>query len=642
MKQFSFSLAVLAVLSLATSATAQNTFELCPVDIDAACLEAIADHVITDQPTITDRQVLALRYANTLMSKAPNHARRLIETFSHGADWQTLRSIAGQYSENGQTADAAMLILAATESTAKDTNPSDKIYNMLILAEDAAKIGEFDLTRRIHNTIIPHLPGRLDTNIPLKEELRLARLMTLYGWPQDAHPVLDAAYTMSKQIPQDSLDYGYTLTRLVNVSILSGHHALRQQLEADIAVFLTRAEPHIQTNVIKEHITALVKAGKIEDAKETADEYGLVFDQAVQYEAHFFLEAESGYFPGIPDSSLRRFEAMFVEIKRPNLQTQFLDALARQMVDERMFDDLEAVLDRTTDPKLRSYIVRELMIYHAQKQGDAKTAADLYFSERPQIVRDFLVFGTFREQHALNLTASGLLEAGDLERGGQLADEVFKLWTEDQSDRRSLPTSLFQALAIAGDEDRIGIWYAALDDPNDKMEVLIWSLYTQVDAGQFDKVGPVREQLKGLVPLFSDVQRNNVTSFLAAGLHNPTQREVALKKLYHLDIAIVLALFRFNHSAQARDLLEEIEVEKATLISIFAAFGDLDQARTLFEEMKMDETYPLVAHMEILDATIRAGDTDQANIEKHAILDNLLLGTIEAQHMIYIADLMHP
>lgn len=612
MKQCKFSLVIGVALSVATSAVGRNASELCPADVDAKCLEAIADHVISEQPEQAQRQTLALDYAAWLVSKTPGHAGRLVQEFSDGAGWQSLRSVANRFAEAGQTEEAATLIWAALEARARDPNPSVKVLDMLLMAEDAADINDLDLARRIHGAIIPYLSGEISGVLPFAKDLRLARLMSLYGWPEDAHTVLDEVYGQLPQMQQESLSYGFTLTGLVTVAVLSGRHDLQQRLEADIATLLMRADPQVQNDVRKSHVRALTEAGLIEEAKSQAARYGLDFDVTVQHVPDMFLRRESEYFPGIAADTLRRFEAMFSAVESPALKADFLAHLVSQMNQDKQYDGLDGLLASVADQALPADLVGQLMISYARERADAQTAADLYFSERPGFVVKFPSSGTFRWQYPLSLTARGLLEAGDLERGGELADEVLELWHADQSDLRVLDSLLVEALAAAGDARRVGEWYSASDEPDHQMYVLIAALRAKVNSGQFQEVSSGRSQLNDMLSLFSDAEREP-PAFWPPNWPYLTLREEAANELSQLDETIAIAL--------ARD-------------------GQLTEARRLLETLSDDEAYPWRAHLEFARATARVGNIDQAVVIKRTILDQLLDGGIETRQLPFVANAM--
>ncbi|MEM9844029.1 MAG: hypothetical protein AAF965_04465 [Pseudomonadota bacterium] len=612
MKHFKFCLALGVTLSVATSAIGQNASDFCPADIDAACLEAVADHVISKQPQEAQRQTLALDYAAVLLSKTPDHASRLVQEFSQGADWRSLRRIGNRFADAGQTEQAASLIWAAVEARAQDPNPRAKALDMLLMVEDAADINDLDLARRIHGAIVPHLPGELSGFVPFSEELRLTRLMSLYGWPEDAHTILDQIYGQLPEMPQESLNYGLTLTRLVTVAVLTGHHDLHQKLEADIRALLMRADRQVQNDVQQAHVTALAEAGLIEQAKVLTTKYGLNFDLTIQNVPHLFLTKESEYFPGIAVDTLRRFEAMFAAVENPATQADFLAKLASRMIQDKQYDGLDGLLARVTDQTLRADLVRELIIYHAREREDYQTAADLYFSERPEFVAKFPSLGTFRGQYPLSLTARGLLESGDLERGGEIADEVLKLWQTDQSDGRRLDALLVGALAKIGDNERLGQWYSASDEPRHQMDVLISALRAQVNSGQFQEVSSVQTQLNEMLPLFSDAERD-APVYWPEDQPYPTLREEAAEKLLRLNESIIIALARTDQPSEARRLLEALNN------------GDV---------------YPWRAQLEVARATARAGENNQASEANRAILDQLLQGGIETRQLPYVVNAM--
>lgn len=612
MKKFKLSLFFGVVLNVATSASGQNASMFCPAEIDTACLEALADHIMSEQPEEAQRQTLALDYAAVLLSKTPDHASRLVQEFSQGAGWRSLRRIGNKFAEAGQTEEAASLIWAALEARAKDPNPRAKVLDMLLMVEDAADTDDLDLARRIHGAIVSHLPGELSGFVPFSDELRLTRLMSLYGWPEDAHAILDTVYGQLPQMPQESWNYGYTLTRLVTVAALSGHHDLHQRLEADIAALLMSADPHVQNDVGKAHVTALTEAGLIEQATSQTEKYGLDFDLTVQNVPHMFLTQESEYFPGIASDTLRRFEAMYAAVESPAMKADFLAKLASRMIQDKQYDGLDGLLTRVTDQTVRADLVRQLMIYHARERDDAQTAADLYFSERPEFVAKFPNLGTFLGQYPLSLTARGLLEAGDLERGGEIADEVLELWHADQSDRRRLDSLLVGALAAAGDEKRVGEWYSASDEPGHQMDVLITSLRAKVNFGQFQEVSSAQTQLNDMLPLFSDAERDP-PAFWPQNQPYPTLREEVADKLSRLDETIAIALVRD---------------------------GQLTEARRMLDTLNDGETYPWRARLEFAMATARVGNIDQAVEIKRAILDRLLQGGIETRQLPYVVNAM--
>lgn len=590
-------LAVLTTLALTTSVQGKTAYDFCPTYINASCLDNIAEHFITGVADTSERQKLVLEYAKMMTPKAPDQAARLINKHTKHADWESLRRLANAFAKVGHTKEAARFIWSATQARANDPNSRVKVLDMLLMVEDAADIKDLILARRIHNAIVPHLPGNTGGFVPLSDELRVARLMALYGWPKDAHPFLEAAYSQLKTLPQDSQNYGFTLTRFVTVLALTGHNKIYQQAKADISRFLTVAKPNIRHQVKRSYITALVQAGKIKDAKVKATEYGLDFDKTIQNVPHLFFQNESEYFPGIPDDTLRRFEAMLAAVESPTLKATFITKLASRMIQDKQFDKLDTLLDRVKDPKFRSDLVLELMIYHGRERKDAKTAADLYFAEKPKLTPKLPQLGTFLQRYPLSLTASGLLKTGDIKRGGQLADVVFRLWNADKSNHRRLEILLIGALAVAGDADRVNMWYAASNDPGHKMGVLFWTLHAQVNAGKFSNKDDILKQAKELLPLISNEVRGGRSM------------------LDELRIEIVMALAKHDRLAEAKKAL--------------AALGER-------------EKHLWRAELAIAKAAARAGDINLANATKRAILNKLLDGAIEMHQMPYVINAMHP
>ncbi len=612
MKGSRLSLVLGIALSIVTPAIGQDAAVLCPVEIDTMCLETIADHVIAAQPEEAQRQSLALNYAAVLVSKTPDHASRLIREFSQGANCYSLMRAADSLAAGGQTEEAAGLIWAAAEARAQDPELRAKVLDMLLLVEDAAKINDLALARRILGTIVPYLPGDYYELVPFSDALRLTRLMSLYGWPEDAHPILDAVYALLPNMVQDSRVYGVTLTRLMTVAVLSGQHDLHQKLEVDISHFLMRAVPRVQNEVKRSYVTALAKAGLIEQATARAAEYGLDFDETIRHVPHPFFGEESDYYPGIADDTLRRFEAILAAVKSPAIKAEFLAELAGKMIENKQYDGLDGLLERVTDPALRGDLVRELMIYHARERDDAHTAANLYFAEKPEFVANPFNSGTLLARYPLSLTAQGLLEAGDLERGGELADEVLKLWLADQSNRRRLETLLVGALATVGDRKRVNEWYTASDDPGHKMDVLIAVARAQANAGEFGEINSIRAQLTELFSQLPDVERS-APAFWPEGLPYLTPREELTARLAGLDESIAIALAKADQPIKARKILEAREGAN---------------------------TYPWRAELEIANAVARGGDKDQAADIKRAILDQLLQGGIDARSLPYVINAM--
>ncbi|GGO56285.1 hypothetical protein SAMN05444398_10546 [Roseovarius pacificus] len=612
-------LLALATLGLGAPAQAQSAVEFCPADIDASCLSAVADHIINAEADPTARRELALRYAAMLLPKAPDHATRLIETYTANADWRSLRRMADAFAAAGQTEPAGKLIWAATETLAEAPPTSRyKALDMLPMAEDAAEIGDMDLARRIHGAVAPHLPKERGRHITLSKGLRLARLMALYGWPEDAHPILETLYQTAKSVPQDSQQYGLLLTHLTSVSVLAEYDKLHRKAENDISEFLDLAAPKARKLVQSSHVTALAEAGRVEDAIGRAREYGLSFDTAIQNMSSLlfqdtsmlFLETESDYFPRISDDTLRRYEAMLTAIESPALKAVFLQNLARHILTERHDEGIDTLLDRVTDPRQRSVLVFQLMLYHADERKDAATAADLYFSEMPSLIPEVPSLG----QYEISLTAQGVLEAGDVERGGQLADVVLRLWIADHKNRhRRVDRALVAALAAAGDEDRVTMWSEASDDPGHKLDVLAWSLRGQANAGRFGNKDIIFGQLEDLLPLISDT-KDEPPAYWPKDRPNPTPREMARNTVNSLRADMVAALAEHDRLAEAADA---------------------------FAEISDNEPYPWRAQLAIANAFARTANTQEATEAKRVILDKALDGTIGEQ-MPAMINAMHP
>ncbi len=613
-----FCLLALASLGLGAPVQAQSAVEFCPADIDASCLSAVADHIINAETDPTARRELALRYAAMLLPKAPDHAIRLTETYTANADWRSLRRMADAFAAAGQTEPAGKLIWAATETLAEAPATSRyKALDMLPMAEDAAEIGDMDLARRIHGAVAPHLPKERGRHITLSKGLRLARLMALYGWPEDAHPILETLYQTAKSVPQDSQQYGLLLTHLTSVSVLTEYDKLHRKAENDISEFLDIAAPEARKLVQSSHVTALAEAGRVEDAIGRAREYGLSFDTAIQNMSSLlfqdtsmlFLETESDYFPRISDDTLRRYEAMLTAIESPTLKAVFLQNLARHILRERHDEGIDTLLDRVTDPRQRSVLVLQLMLYHADERKDAATAADLYFSEMPSLIPGVPSLGRYE----ISLTAQGLLEAGDPGRGGQLADVVLRLWSADRDNRRRVDRALVAALAAAGDEGRVTKWFEASDDPAHKLDVLVWSLRGQANAGRFGNKDIVFAQLEDLLPLISDAKREP-PAYWPKDRPNPSPKEEARNNVNRLRADVVAALAEHDRLAEATDA--------------FAGISD-------------DELYPWRAQLAIANAFARTANTQKATEAKRVILDKALDGTIGEQ-MPAMINAMHP
>jgi hypothetical protein len=602
----------ISVLALPVSADRASQF--CPITITEHCLADIADRVIADQSDEDDRAALALLYVDVTESRLARSDLTTINADTQDGDWRSLRRSGRALGNTDQFDEAHDLLWAAAQTRANDPNERVKILDILLIAEDAADIDDLALARAVHELAAQHLPGTLDGFVPFSEEIRLARLLALYGWPEVAHSFLDTLYPKLREMPTESQTYGYTLTRLIEIFILVSHDVLLAQAEADLAVFLQKVDPEICGVVQKEYVASLARAGRVASAQEYAAAHGIEFSEALRNASHFFLQYGSEYYPGIPDDILRRFELMLAAIDDPEIKGAFMTNLASQMIQDKQYTGIQELLDRVEDTKARSEMVFSLMTYHAREKEDAKTAADLFFAEDVSLTPRFPRMGTFLQRYPISLTARGLLEDGDMDRSVLLADLVLELWLNDQSERRSLDTLLIGALAKVDEPGRVDMWIAASDDPTHRISVVIEAASYRARAGlpvDRDKVTSFSEDL---LPLITGIAPPS-PSWWPENRPYPSPREEAQQMIQRLDAEIVTGL---------------------------AEKGSLDDARQAFADIQNMEPYPWLAQFALADAEVADGQVERAHKQRLAVLDLLLSGQIEAGEMPTILDAIHP
>ena len=137
----------------------------------------------------------------------------------------------------------------------------------------------------------------------------------------------------------------------------------------------------LQFQIQKAHIEALVTGGRVKAAQAQAAAYGLSFDATLDNFAYWFLRNETEYTPGLLDDTMQRYNAAVAAIESPAMKTKLQSDLQSWLVENKHYDHLNPLLNQVSDPQLRSQVILNLMEYHSKLQGDAKTAADLYFAE---------------------------------------------------------------------------------------------------------------------------------------------------------------------------------------------------------------------------------------------------------------------
>lgn len=605
---------ILFFLGTPSWADAKSASDFCPKEIDVNCLEAIADRIISAQSDKPARSELALAYATTLLPKGMDHAASTIEKYSADADWRALRRVFDAFAQHGQADVAEEYLWRSAEARANDPTKRFKVLDMLLLAEDAAEFGNLPLARRVHLAAVSQLEAQLDEPVPFSDHLRLSRLMVLYGWPEDAHAVLEDVYAQTAMLAEDTQALGITLNSILTVALLAGHEDLSEQVAADISAIVLNPDRTAGLYVREGQISALAQAGFVEEAKAQAKTSGIDFDAQVGKALARLLDHETSYYPGFSEDTLRRFDAILGAVESPEFKAESLALLANRMMRQDYFDGIEDLLSLVEDPNLRSELVLELMTYHARERKDPKTAADLYFDLGPEIMPINPSKGTLLQRYPLSVTAIGLLEAGDLERGGQLSDIILTLWAFDLSEHRRAEGLLVGALAAAGDTERFDQWYSASDDPIHKMEVLYWAERARIKSGQFNQYPGTIEKMSEVLPLISD---------------EPRQQPSYLPKEW-----ASLSL-RGEEALKIRGLEED-------LITALLDAGDLPAAMEKFRAHEEGGPVRWNLYLAIAQEFDSTGQTEEAFARKSAVLGRLLSGETAASEMPYIMTWLYP
>jgi hypothetical protein len=181
-------------LPFSISARAQTARDFCPEALTENCLQAVADHVIETQPEGRPRASMVVEYARQIAAMQPDKAMALIRANGSGADEISLRLLADLMVEQGQEAAAREIFLMARQTRVDDPRPDVKVLDLLYTAGEMAKDGHLDLTKETHIIAVGFLPGDAAGFVPFSQELRLARLMGLFGWPDATEPWFTAAY----------------------------------------------------------------------------------------------------------------------------------------------------------------------------------------------------------------------------------------------------------------------------------------------------------------------------------------------------------------------------------------------------------------------------------------------------------------
>ena len=483
---FAIAYALFMSFPFSTPAWSQTARDFCPEALTTDCLQAVADHLIEKQPEGRARASMAVEYARQIAALQPDKAMALIRANGFGADETSLRILADFMTEQGQEAAAREILLMARQTRVDDPRPDVKVLDLLYTAGEMAKAGHLDLTKETQIIAAGFLPGDAGDFVPFSEELRLARLMGLYGWPEESEPWFTAAYDRMTEIPEGSFNRGFTLARFMGVARIIGNTALAERAARDLAAFYETAAPEVKQQVRSSEVIALAESGQVAEAKSKAKAYGITLVDTLANSPGLFLDQETDYVPGMFSDTRDRYEQMAAALETDAAKGVFLTALARKLIYQKLYAEVETLLPRVTDPAARSSMVLELMTYFAREKNEPARAADLYFSELVNLTPRSVLLGTFLERYPLALTAEGLWESGDFKRAETLTATVLDLWLADQSEDRDVHLTLISAMAQAGQDRLIAQWLDAAPLPKDRIDTLEWAARGRAQKGDFD------------------------------------------------------------------------------------------------------------------------------------------------------------
>ena len=255
-------------VTLVSAAHGRTAQDFCGDTITDACLDAIADHMIATMPdTDGQRAGMVSRYVGAIVERQPDRALELITT--HGAQMRavSLRLLAVDLAALGMDDAARMIFRIVLQNQRDEPENRLKVLNLLFAAGEMHSAGFLDLVRETHRAAAEFLPTEIEPFTPFSDHLRLARLMWLYGWPEDSAPWLAATYDRIAEIPEGTRERGMAIASFAGIAWLMGDRALADRAVADLADFYRTAPADIVTPVRNEELRNLAEAGFAAEAR---------------------------------------------------------------------------------------------------------------------------------------------------------------------------------------------------------------------------------------------------------------------------------------------------------------------------------------------------------------------------------------
>ncbi|NBZ89913.1 hypothetical protein [Stagnihabitans tardus] len=565
----------------------------------------MAAHLLQAQSEGPERARLAIDRAREIAATQPDKAMELVRSAWKEANDAPMYLLAEFMTEEGNEAAAREILTLVRQARSEDPNPSAKVLDLLFTAGEMAANGYPDLARETHVIAVGFLPGDVSSPVGFSDELRLARLMGLYGWPEAAEPWFSATYDRITEIPEGSFERGMVLAQFMSVARIIDNISLFDRASADLAAFYVTASPEVRAQVQSAEVSALAESGEIEAAKTRAKAYGTTLADSMASGARFFLDYESDYTPGLFRDTRDRYDRMVAALETDTAKGAFLVALARKLMYKKIDPEFEVLLPRVTDPAARFEMVAEGMAWLARDKGDPKAAADLYFSEVAASTSDLREKGSIVGRYSLALTAEGLWDKGDIDRAKTLTAIVLDMWTKDDGDNRSPETLLIRAMAQAGQDALITPWLEGARLPKEHAEILIWAARGKAAGGDFDmaedyisRARATLEQVPSEPPV--------VPKWWPKDRPMPTERDVA------------------------RARVESIALE---IITEMAQQDQVDRALRAWALADKSQAWAWRPALEITRAETRAGRAKEADAMRISLIDDLLSGAMAPRGM---------
>lgn len=598
--------AALALTSpICDPAGAETARDFCPAALTVDCLDAVANHMLQAEPPGRIRGRMIVDRARNLAATEPARAMELLHSGWKETDDVALGLLALSMAKEGHTAEAREIFTLIRQARIENPEPSLKFLDLLADAGDMAEAGFSDLARETQVIAVGFLSGDATSPVAFSEELQLARLMGLYGWPEAAEPWFSATYDRIPEIPEGSIERGFALARFMSVARIIGNTALAERAARDLAAFYSTASPEVQAQVQPVEVAALAQAGAIDAAKDRARAWGISLAESLQRKASFFLDDETDYAPGVFPDTRARFDAMVAALESDAVKGEYLVALVRKLVYLKLDPEVDTLLPRVIDPAARAEMVAEVVAWLARDKKDPKAAADLFFAEKVDLVPDDPSQGSFVERYPLALMAEGLWDKGDSERGRALTATVLKMWAEDQDENRSPHSSLIRALAQAGQDALIPPWLEGARLPEERVEILAWAARGKAAGGDFDAAEDYLTKARAALDQVSNDPPER-PKYWPKNLPMPTARDAARGRMDGLTLEIISAMARKDQ---------------------------VDRALKLWAATDKSQVWAWVPALEITRAETRTGRVTEAEAMRFALIDDLLSGALVPQAM---------